>query len=76
MKELCGFPCASGTLKLPNGPRPSPTAEGNFEQEGDDESEEGEKKEGSSNESSSMSADFTGCFVRIGALGFRKGPNQ
>ena len=38
------FPCANGTLRLPNRPRPSSIAEGNIEWEDDVEVEEGDKK--------------------------------
>ena len=44
-KSLSEFPCANGTLKFLNSPRTSAKAEGNFEQEGGDDTEEGDRKE-------------------------------
>ena len=58
VKQLYEFPCAYGIVQFPNGARPSPLAEGNFEQEGDDESAEGDKKDGSSEVAWSTNGDF------------------
>ena len=58
VKQLYQFPCACGTVQFPNGARPSPLAEANFEQEDDDESAEGDKKDGSSEVAWSTNGDF------------------
>ena len=45
MKGEYEFPCANGTPRLPNRPRPPSKAQGNLEPEDDAEIEEGDKKE-------------------------------
>ena len=38
------FPCANGSLRLPNRPRPSPIAEGDLEKENDVEFKDNDEK--------------------------------
>ena len=57
VEESYAFLCANVTLKCPKSPRPSPIAEGDFEQEGDDEIEEDDKKECFNKDSRSIRGD-------------------